>query len=129
MCTDEKGTLCHQIESIKNDAYAADTIDPTGKFYGWYGCNIYGGAHPDEHGGLISCPSTMNSWAPVYCRSWLILDSTDAAGKVNPLQQFDTPILHNGNPGNADAGNGHFLYLGQLLDESLEPGFYRCILF
>ena len=109
MCTDEKGIPYNQIESIKeNDAYAADTIDPTGKFYGWYGCNIYGGAHPDEHGGLISCPSTMNSWAPVYCRSWLILDSTDAAGKVNPLQQFDTPILHNGNPGNADAGNGHF---------------------
>ncbi len=99
-CVDGLGVAYHQIESkVENDSESKDTIDPTGKFYGWYGCNVYGGSHPDEHGIMVPCPSSEKSWAPLYCRSWLILDSSDAAGKVNPLNAFDTPVLRSGNPG------------------------------
>ncbi|MEP7320652.1 MAG: T9SS type A sorting domain-containing protein [Saprospiraceae bacterium] len=107
-CVDEFNLPYNEIESNKeNDSDDSDTTDPNGKFYGWYGCNIYNIGHPDEHGIIPSCP-TSDSWAPIYCRSWLILDQTDAAGKVNPSEYFDKPVLKSGNPGTSSPGENKF---------------------
>lgn len=109
VCQDENQIPYHAIEcSIENDGDLSDTADPTGKKFGWYGCNIYGGSHPDEHGEMVPCTPQEISWAPVYCRSWLCLDKNDAAGKVDPKTAFDSPVLRNGNPGDAIAGERKF---------------------
>jgi hypothetical protein len=108
-CRDEAGNPYNLIESSKeNDADQSDTMDGVGKFYGWYGCNIYNIGHPDEHGIIPDCPSDPNLWAPVYCRSWLILDKTDTPGKVTASSFFDSPLLKSGNPGSASAGTNRF---------------------
>lgn len=108
-CQDENQIPYHAIEcEFENDNILSDTADPTGKFFGWYGCNIYGGSHPDEHGAIEPCNPQENYWVPIYCHSWLCLDKNDAAGKVDPKTAFDTPVLRNGNPGDAVAGTGKF---------------------
>ena len=96
-CTDQYGKPYNYIESsVENDAILTDTIDKVNKYYGWYGCNVYNPSH-DEHGNTIPCES-KESWSPIYCRSWLILDKNDEAGKINPKLRFDSPILKSGAP-------------------------------
>lgn len=108
-CQDQANIPYNTIESlVENDNNLSDSADASGKLYGWYGCNIYGASHPDEHGNVAPCNPMENSWAPIYCRSWLILDINDKAGKVDPKTTFDSPVLRNGNPGDLSAGNGKF---------------------
>ncbi len=109
VCQDQYRIPYHAIEStVENDNDLSDTADATGKNYGWYGCNIYGSSHPDEHGEILPCNPQENSWSPVYCHSWLRLDKNDAAGKVDPKTAFASPVLRNGNPGSDTAGTGKF---------------------
>ncbi len=108
-CQDQKYKPYNAIESIvENDSDQGDTIDPTKKAYGWYGCNIYGASHPDEHGEIAPCIPEANTWFPIYCRSWLLKDSSDTGARVDPLTQFSQPVLNDGNPGNASPGAGKF---------------------
>ncbi|MGB4900373.1 MAG: hypothetical protein WBP00_06320, partial [Saprospiraceae bacterium] len=117
-CRDFYGKPYNNIECKKeNDSDLSDTLDGTGvKSFGWYGCSIYGPVHQDEHGGEIDpCVSRdygsgrvpnstesnrkdLNSWSPIYCHTWLCLDKTDQAGKLNPKDYFSKPILLSGGP-------------------------------
>ncbi|MEP7266712.1 MAG: T9SS type A sorting domain-containing protein [Saprospiraceae bacterium] len=117
-CEDELGKPYYYIESkIENDLDQSDTLDGVGKYFGWYGCNVYGGSHPDEHGIMIPCDNN-NGWAPLYCRSWLILDTNDAAGKVNPRERFDSPILRNGAPVEPAAAGKFYIWDNCWIDPS-----------
>lgn len=108
-CKDQYGNPYNEIESIiENDVDATDTINKIKKSFGWYGCHYDASAHPDEHGVLTPCAPGKDTWTPIYCRSWLILDARDQAGKVNPKELFDVPVLRSGNPGTERAGNGKF---------------------
>ncbi len=108
-CQDKKYKPYNAIESIiENDSYQGDTIDPTKKAYGWYGCNIYGNSHPDEHGEMAPCIPEQNTWFPIYCRSWLVKDSTDTGARIDPFTQFSEPVLNNGNPGSTSPGTNKF---------------------
>jgi len=121
-CQDQFHFPYNEIEcSVENDGNRSDTVDPTGKTFGWYGCNIYGASHPDEHGEILPCNPQDNSWVPVYCHSWLCLDKNDAGGRVDPKTAFDAPVLHNGNPESSSAGVGKFWIWDNcsLIDSSL----------
>lgn len=108
-CVDINNQSYNEIECFKeNDGDLTDAIDPTGKAFGWYGCNLYGHSHPDEHGNIVPCESGSGVWAPIYCHSWLCLDAFDHAGKINPENAFSKPVLHNGPLGTASAGQGKF---------------------
>jgi len=86
-----------------------DTVDATGKPFGWYGCNIYGPAHQEVHGDFKdACESNQDSWSPVYCHTWLCLDRRDSVGKTDPKTAFYKPILRSGGRGQ-DADPGQFL--------------------
>jgi hypothetical protein len=114
-CIDDLGNPYNNVEcKVEHDADLTDTLDGTGvKAFGWYGCNIYGPAHNDEHGTRIDpCPSGNqigmnttgdsiagngygnNSYAPIYCHTWLCLDKYDQAGK-KATPEFWKPELHN----------------------------------
>lgn len=129
ICKDQFGNPNTYIESsIENDAIYSDTINEINKYYGWYGCNVYNPSH-DEHGNEIPCEN-HDSWAPVYCRSWLILDKKDAAGKINPKLKFDSPILKSGAPG-SKAQEGRFYiwdncWINPQMDSSDQEYFDNC---
>lgn len=107
-CTDTKGNPYNEIECrIENDGILSDTVDPTGKPFGWYGCNLYAPNHVDEHGVAFPCLNNEYSWSPVYCHSWLCLDSLDQAGQINPYTLFSMPSFKNGSP-TQSAGKGRF---------------------
>lgn len=109
-CTfgDGSGTPYNEIELIKeNDGDLSDTLDGTkSKFYGYYGCQSQSG-HPAEEHGEISTPC-QNNWAPIYCRTWLLLDKNDQAGKVDVRNAFYTPVGRSGGRG-ADVVTGQFI--------------------
>lgn len=94
---------------IEFDNNLSDTADATGKAFGWYGCNIYGPAHQDEHANYKDvCESNRDSWSPVYCHTWLCLDRRDSIGKTDPKTAFYKPVLRSGGRG-ADVEPGQFI--------------------
>ncbi|HNT20236.1 MAG TPA: T9SS type A sorting domain-containing protein [Saprospiraceae bacterium] len=114
----------NEIEcTAENDDDLTDANDPTGKAYGWYGCNIYGGSHDgkdnchssyggygDLNGTAAGSNGGYNSWAPVYCHTWLCLDRKDSGGKIDPKSAFFTPIFDTNSDGELDEpGDGEFL--------------------
>lgn len=118
-CRDANDIPYNYIESVKeNDPDMTDTINGVNKYYGWYGCNVYLQVH-DEHGDEISC-DLKNTWSPVYCRSWLILDKNDAAGKINPKLAFDSPILKNGQPGTSAPSGKFYIWDNCWIDEKID---------
>ncbi|HNR07445.1 MAG TPA: T9SS type A sorting domain-containing protein [Saprospiraceae bacterium] len=91
------------------DGDLTDAVDATGKAFGWYGCNIYGPAHQDEHGYYKEiCEDDHDNWAPIYCHTWLCLDRKDSGTKVDPKTAFWTPVLRSGGRG-ADVDEGQFI--------------------
>jgi hypothetical protein len=131
-CLYKDGEPYGNVENKKeNDGDLSDTLDGTGvKSFGWYGCNVYGPAHQDEHGGYVSpCPTGYsrhrdisgnqvadntseskygsNSYAPIYCHTWLTLDKFDNAGK-KATPKFWTPVLRSGGRG-ANVGVDSFI--------------------
>lgn len=119
-CRDKNQAPYNEIEcSVENDGLLDDVMDPTGKAFGWYGCSIYGIPHDVEHGTLDPCPvvypggdrigindieiegASSNVWIPIYCHTWLCLDRTDPAGKIDPKTAFYKPVLRSGSPGAA----------------------------
>jgi len=94
---------------IEFDGNLTDTADPTGKAFGWYGCNIYGPAHQDEHSDFRDvCDYNKDSWSPVYCHTWLCLDRRDDIVKIDPRTAFYKPVLRSGGRGE-DVGPGQFI--------------------
>lgn len=104
------GVAYHAIEcEIEFDNNLSDTADATGKAFGWYGCNIYGPSHQDEHGNYKDyCEDNRDSWSPVYCHTWLCLDRRDSVGKTDPRTAFYTPVLRSGGRGE-DVSIGQFI--------------------
>ena len=96
-----------EIECVKeNDGTLTDANDPTGKFFGWYGGNIYAPSHGGDHDPIEQCQT--NDWSPIYCHTWLCLDKTDQAGKFDAYTLFDEPVAFAGNPGSTTPGAGKF---------------------
>ncbi|MEP7269165.1 MAG: hypothetical protein ABI844_16210, partial [Saprospiraceae bacterium] len=129
-CRDKDGIPYGLIECIvENDGDLTDTLDGTkAKYYGYYGCGTSAG-HEDEHGaptnacdqndyrGIGSSMSNeeianrfkgFSVWTPVYCHTWLTLDTYDQAGQVNAKSAFWTPVLRSGGRG-ANVESGKFL--------------------
>jgi len=65
--------------------------------HGYYGGSDFLGIHRDEHetadAGAACGYDNAHHWAPIYCRSWLYVDSFDAAGQIDPKQYFETLVL------------------------------------
>lgn len=94
---------------IEFDDHLQDTVDATGKAFGWYGCNIYGPAHQAEHGDYKHlCEYSRDRWSPVYCHTWLCLDRRDSIGKTDPRTAFYKPVMRSGGRGQ-DAEPGQFI--------------------
>ncbi len=135
-CQDQNNIPYYEIECAVEDNNLVDYVDPTGKVFGWYGCNIYGTVgHVDEHGDAIpECPIStqnefvqldetpiagLNSWAPIYCHSWLCLDRFDAAGKVDAATAFFKPVLRSAGRGEAVEANQFIIWDNCWLDTTL----------
>ena len=114
----------NEIECVEEfDTDLTDTADPTGKAYGWYGCNLYGGYHDgkdncisdyamqtDLAGTAAGRNGDYNGWAPVYCHTWLCLDRKDSGGKIDPKTAFFTPVFDSNIDGELiEPGEGEFL--------------------
>jgi hypothetical protein len=74
-------------------------ISYKGIIHGYYGGSSFVQNHTgsDEHAPKVGCPDG-DTWAPIYCRAWLLLDSfdiyyKDQAGKINPKDHFDKLVL------------------------------------
>jgi len=68
--------------------------DSKGKEHGYYGGSDFLGIHRDEHETDDACGyDNAHFWSPIYCRSWLYVDSFDAAGQIDPKQYFETLVL------------------------------------
>jgi len=73
--------------------------DSKGVEHGFYGGSSFMGIHYDnEHQSKSDTNAACgydekHNWAPIYCRSWLYIDSFDSAGKIDPKLYFDTLIL------------------------------------
>ena len=110
ICTKGDGSPYKEIEDAKeNDGELSDTLDGTkAKFYGYYGCQSQSG-HPNEEHGTPTTPcQDAGSWSPIYCRSWLILDKNDQAGKVDVRNSFYSPVKRSGGRG-ADVTGSQFI--------------------
>jgi len=64
------------------------TISSGGTIHGYYGGSDHITNHAigvSDHGSpqAPGCPEG-NSWSPIYCRDWLLLDQYDQAGKIEP---------------------------------------------
>ncbi|MBK9928620.1 MAG: CHRD domain-containing protein [Saprospiraceae bacterium] len=70
-----------------------DLKDSKGVWHGYYGGSDFLGVHidADAHDDPDACEFNKG-WAPIYCRSWLYLDSFDQAGHVNPKDYFSTLV-------------------------------------
>ena len=69
-------------------------VDQKGVEHGYYGGSDFLGIHQDEHETADACGyDNAHHWAPIYCRSWLYLDSFDSAGQIDPKQYFETLVL------------------------------------
>lgn len=109
-CTNGKvdGAWPNQIECIKeNDGNLTDAIDPTGKYYGYYGGPVQVYSH-DDHNQLVDAICANNAWAPIYCKAWLCLDSSDTGGKVDFKSYFSKPVAASGGRPSVSAGIGKF---------------------
>jgi len=117
-------SVYNEIECVEEfDDDLTDTADPTGKAYGWYGCNIYGGYHDGKDNCISSYSRQLglegtaagrnggyNSWAPVYCHTWLCLDRKDSGGKIDPKSAFFEPVFDSNADGELlEPGEGEFL--------------------
>ncbi|MEP7323556.1 MAG: glycine rich domain-containing protein, partial [Saprospiraceae bacterium] len=108
-CKDGNQNPYNEIECIKeNDGLLTDTLDGSGKYFGWYGCNYYGGHPIDEHVSSAPCVPGEGTWVPIYCHSWLCLDKNDSPGKINVSSAFSKPVFRNSPPDNNHAGVGLF---------------------
>jgi len=68
--------------------------DSKGVEHGYYGGSDFLGIHLDEHEIADACGyDNAHFWAPIYCRSWLYVDSFDTAGQIDPKQYFETLVL------------------------------------
>ena len=68
--------------------------DSKGVDHGYYGGSDFLGIHRDEHETADACGyDNAHFWSPIYCRSWLYVDSFDAAGQIDPKQYFETLVL------------------------------------
>jgi len=68
--------------------------DSKGVDHGYYGGSDFLGIHRDEHETADACGyDNAHFWSPIYCRSWLFVDSFDAAGQIDPKQYFETLVL------------------------------------
>ena len=72
------------------------TISSGGKIHGYYGGSDHITNHSvdvSEHNGpqAPGC-GEQDSWSPIYCRDWLLLDNYDQAGKIDPKQYFSTLV-------------------------------------
>jgi len=68
--------------------------DSKGVEHGYYGGSDFLGIHRDEHESADACGyDNVHHWAPIYCRSWLYVDSFDATGQIDPKQYFETLVL------------------------------------
>ncbi|MBK7609223.1 MAG: hypothetical protein IPI18_19490 [Saprospiraceae bacterium] len=73
--------------------------DSKGVVHGYYGGSDFLGIHTDpaDHSDPDACEFNKG-WAPIYCRSWLYIDSFarqsggDQAGHVNPKDYFSTLV-------------------------------------
>jgi hypothetical protein len=73
------------------------TISYKGIVHGYYGGSDFVQNHSaDDHAPQVGCPNG-DTWAPIYCKDWLLLDSADQAGKVNPSDYFYTYVLFDKN--------------------------------
>ena len=63
------------------------------RVHGYYGGSDYVENHGsgEEHAPSVGCAG--DKWSPIYCREWLLLDSNDQAGKIDPKTYFDKIVL------------------------------------
>lgn len=108
-CHDGKGAPYNEIECIKeNDGILTDALDATGQPFGWYGCTSHLVHEEENHDVSSPCEGSTGNWAPIYCRSWLCLDSSDQGGKINPLTLFYSPVFRSSLPDTNRAGKNKF---------------------
>ncbi|MBK8514429.1 MAG: hypothetical protein IPL56_19705 [Saprospiraceae bacterium] len=79
--------------SERFDKWPLQLKDSKGVVHGYYGGSDFLGIHTDpaDHSDPDAC-EWNKGWAPIYCRSWLYLDSFDQAGHVNPKDYFSTLV-------------------------------------
>jgi len=68
--------------------------DSKGTIHGYYGGSDFLGIHFDnDHNNADACGyDSKHHWAPIYCRSWLYVDSFDSAGHIDPKLYFDALV-------------------------------------
>ncbi|MEP7269225.1 MAG: right-handed parallel beta-helix repeat-containing protein, partial [Saprospiraceae bacterium] len=78
----------------KDGKWPGELKDSKGNVYGYYGGSDFLGIHPNgnDHDDPQACASAQG-WAPIYCRQWLLLDSTDQPGHVDYKSYFDHLVL------------------------------------
>ncbi len=83
-----------EIECTKeNDNDLSDAFNHLGIPFGYYSCRSY---YPmDDADVQINCK--IGSWAPLYCRDWLCLDSTDGTFTGDITSLFYQPIYQSEN--------------------------------
>ncbi|HQW02104.1 MAG TPA: hypothetical protein PLR30_06495, partial [Saprospiraceae bacterium] len=71
------------------------SISSGGTIHGYYG----GSDHITDHAPDINDHAPQgpgcndgNSWSPIYCRDWLLLDTHDLAGKIDPKSYFSVLV-------------------------------------
>jgi hypothetical protein len=86
--------------SERFDKWPLQLKDSKGVVHGYYGGSDFLGIHTDpaDHSDPDACEFNKG-WAPIYCRSWLYIDSFparqsggDQAGHVNPKDYFSTLV-------------------------------------
>ncbi|MBP6793914.1 MAG: hypothetical protein KA143_02615 [Saprospiraceae bacterium] len=96
--------FCEKSESYTT--WPGDIKDGLGRIHGYYGGseNVNTHAAADDH--LPGTGCDLDKWSPIYCRKWLLLDSFDNAGKIDPKTYFDKVVLFDKNrPTRTLAGN------------------------
>jgi hypothetical protein len=88
-------TFCSESERFST--WPGTVKDGKGTIHGYYGGSTYIVNHTpgNDHADPTGCAT--DQWSPIYCRSWLLLDSLDEAGKVNPKDYFDKLVLFDKN--------------------------------
>jgi len=69
--------------------------DSKGVTHGYYGGSDFLGIHFDnDHQSAEACGyDYTHHWAPIYCRSWLYVDSFDSAGHIDPKLYFEKLVM------------------------------------
>ncbi|MFZ1714869.1 MAG: hypothetical protein WAT88_06220, partial [Saprospiraceae bacterium] len=99
-------TFCSESERFST--WPGTVKDGKGTIHGYYGGSTYIVNHTpgNDHADPTGCAT--DQWAPIYCRAWLLLDSLDEAGKVNPKDYFDKLVLFDKNRPSRTLANNEF---------------------